>query len=74
MSNDFGNIFDMKADGTRTCQITRYLPGIACDRPATTVWGYGSLIEVCDFHAQLTPTGTQTELLTELFQLEDARG
>jgi hypothetical protein len=55
------------------CEIAKYLPGIVCERPATCVWGYGSIIDVCDFHAQLEPEATEDELLTQLFDLERAR-
>jgi hypothetical protein len=51
------------------CEINKYLPGVDCARPAKHAWGHGSIIQVCDFHYQLNPTGTLTEMLTELFRL-----
>ena len=61
---------DERNSQERVCQISVYLPGVVCDRPAKHLWGYGSIICVCDFHEQLEPTGTETELLTQLFDLE----
>lgn len=55
------------------CEISRYLPGVACDQPATKIWGYGSLIEVCEFHYQLDPTETEGNLYAQLTKLNEPK-
>lgn len=37
------------------CQIGVYVRTIHCTEPATTPFGYGSIIEVCDTHAKWNP-------------------
>ena len=69
-----GTIEDWIRQHPPHCEIERYLPGIHCDKLATTMWGHGGLIRVCEFHARLPRMGTETELLTALYQLENGRG
>jgi hypothetical protein len=49
------------------CEIHKYLPGVICTNPARLLWGYGSIIKVCDFHSHLHPhDATEQQLRTEL--------
>ena len=75
MSEPLDEEKDYESQSTETlCEISKYLPGIACETASNKIWGHGALVKVCDFHAQLPCRGTETELLTVLYELEKSRG
>jgi hypothetical protein len=63
----------LKSQPGRKCEISDYLPGIVCNEPAKYLWGYGSIIDVCEFHYQLDPSEGTKDLLAQLAELTTAR-
>jgi hypothetical protein len=54
---EYGNAFDFRIvpSKKRLCEINEYVPTVRCTKPATTGWGHGSIIVVCDEHAVWNP-------------------
>jgi len=53
------------------CEIGAYVPTIHCTAPATTLFGIGSIIKVCDEHAKWNPSMLKGGICPDCGKLAD---